>query len=51
MFEALLAVGRGDVVGGLRLLRAGFNELGESLPAFDYVKFQSAIAEASGAGQ
>ena len=32
MFEALLAVSRGDVVGGLRLLRAGFDELGELLP-------------------
>ena len=52
MFEALLAVSRGDVVGGLRLLRAGFDELGELLPAFDYVKFQSEIADALGrAGQ
>ena len=52
MFEGLLAVGRGDVVGGLRLLRAGFDELGESLPAFDHVKFQSEIAAALGrAGQ
>jgi predicted ATPase len=52
MFEALLAVSRGDVVGGLRLLRAGFDELGESLPPSDYVKFQSDIAEALGrAGQ
>ena len=52
MFEALLAASRGDVVGGLRLLRAGFDELGESLPAIDHVKFQSDIAEALGrAGQ
>jgi predicted ATPase len=36
----------------LRLLRARFDELGESLPAFDRVKFQSDIAEALGrAGQ
>jgi predicted ATPase len=48
MFEALLAVSRGDVVGGLRLLRARFDELGESLPALDHVKFQSDIAEALG---
>jgi len=52
MFEGLLAVSRGDVVGGLRLLCAGFDELGESLPAFDHVKFQSDIAETLGrAGQ
>ncbi len=48
MFEALLAVSRGDVVGGLRLLRACYDELGESLPALDHVKFQSDIAEALG---
>jgi predicted ATPase len=48
----LLAVSRGDVVGGLRLLRAAFDELGESLLPFDYAKFQSEIAEALGrAGQ
>jgi predicted ATPase len=36
----------------LRLLRAGFDGLGESLPAFDRVKFQSDIAETLGrAGQ
>jgi predicted ATPase len=52
MFEALLAVNCGDVVGGLRLLRGGFDELGESLPPSDYVKFQSDIAETLGrAGQ
>jgi hypothetical protein len=52
MFEGLLAVGRGDVVDGLRLLRAGFDELGESLPPSIYLKFQSDIAEALGrAGQ
>jgi predicted ATPase/DNA-binding winged helix-turn-helix (wHTH) protein len=52
MFEGLLAVSRGDVVGGLRLLRAGFDGLGESLPGFDRVKFQSDIAETLGrAGQ
>jgi predicted ATPase len=52
MFEGLLAVSRGDVVGGLRLLRTGFDELGESLPPSVYLKFQSDIAEALGrAGQ
>jgi tetratricopeptide (TPR) repeat protein len=52
MFEALLAVSRGDVVGGLRVLRARFDELGESLPPLDYVELQSDIAEALGrAGQ
>jgi predicted ATPase len=52
MFEALLAVSCGDVVGGLRLLRAGFDELGESMPPLDYVWFQSELAEALGrAGQ
>src|SRR5260370_19609622 len=52
MFEALLAVNRGDVVGGLRVLRAGFDELRESLPSYDHVKFQSDIAETLGrAGQ
>jgi predicted ATPase/DNA-binding winged helix-turn-helix (wHTH) protein len=48
MFEGLLAVSRGDVVGGLRLLYAGFDELGEALPAFDHIKFQSDIAETLG---
>jgi predicted ATPase len=48
MFEGLLAVSRGDVVCGLRLLRAGFDGLGESLPAFDHVKFQIDIAETLG---
>ncbi|HEV3078796.1 MAG TPA: hypothetical protein VGY66_03425, partial [Gemmataceae bacterium] len=48
MFEALLAVSRGEIVGGLRLLRAGFDGLGESLPAFDHVKFQIDIAETLG---
>jgi predicted ATPase len=47
MFGALLAVSRGDV-GGLRLLRTVFDELGESLPPLSYVKFQSDIAEALG---
>jgi predicted ATPase/DNA-binding winged helix-turn-helix (wHTH) protein len=52
MFEGVLAVSRGDVVGGLRLLRAGFDELGKLLPTYDRVKFQSEIAEALGrAGQ
>jgi predicted ATPase/DNA-binding winged helix-turn-helix (wHTH) protein len=52
MFEALLAVGRGDIAGSLRLLRAGFDEWGESLPAYDHCKFQGDIAEALGrAGQ
>jgi predicted ATPase/DNA-binding winged helix-turn-helix (wHTH) protein len=52
MFEALLAVNRDDVVGGLRRLRAGFDKLGESLPPSDFVKFKSDIAEALGrAGQ
>ena len=48
MFEGLLSVSRGDVVGGLHLLRAGFDGLGESLPAFDHVKFQIDIAETLG---
>ena len=48
MFEGLLAVSRGDVVCGLRLLRAGFDGLGKSLPAFDHVKFQIDIAETLG---
>jgi predicted ATPase len=52
MFEALLAVGRGDIAGSLPLLRAGFDEWGESLPAYDHCKFQGDIAEALGrAGQ
>jgi predicted ATPase len=52
MFEALLAVSRDDVVGGLRLLRAGFDEFGELLPTYNRIKFQSDIAEALGrAGQ
>jgi predicted ATPase/DNA-binding winged helix-turn-helix (wHTH) protein len=52
MFEALLAVSRGDVVGGLRMLRAGFDKLGELMPPLDHVKFQSDIAEVLGrAGQ
>ena len=52
MFEALLAVGRGDIAGSLPLLRAGFDEWGETLPAYDHCKFQGDIAEALGrAGQ
>jgi predicted ATPase len=52
MFEGLLAVSRGNVVDGLRLLRTGSDELGESLPPSVYLKFQSDIAEALGrAGQ
>jgi tetratricopeptide (TPR) repeat protein len=48
MFEALLAVSRDDIVGGLRLLRAGFDEFGELMPTYNRVKFQSDIAEALG---
>ena len=52
MFEALLAVSRGDVVGGLRMLRAGFDKLGQLMPPLDHVKFQCDIAEVLGrAGQ
>jgi hypothetical protein len=49
MFEALLAVSRGDVVGGLRLLRAGFDELGESLPPSETeVQFNMSAEETAG---
>ena len=52
MFEALLGVSRDDAVDGLHRLRAGFDELGDSLPPSDFVKFQSDVAEALGrAGQ
>jgi predicted ATPase/DNA-binding winged helix-turn-helix (wHTH) protein len=52
MFEARLAVNRGDITGGLYLLRASFDKLGDSMPASDYVQFQSEIIDVLGrAGQ
>jgi predicted ATPase len=48
MFEALLVVNRGDVVGGLRLLRSGFDQVGASMPPLSFLKFQSDFAETLG---
>jgi predicted ATPase/DNA-binding winged helix-turn-helix (wHTH) protein len=45
MYEGSLAIRRGDVAGGLRLLRANFDELGKEMPVFDQTIFQSEIAE------
>jgi predicted ATPase len=51
-YEGVLATKRGDVAGGLRLLRAGFDELGEANIVFRFSLFLSEIAEALGrAGQ
>jgi tetratricopeptide (TPR) repeat protein len=50
--QAMLAIERGDVTGGLRLLRAGFDELGTAHTAFRLLPFLSGMAEALGrAGQ
>jgi predicted ATPase len=50
--QAMLVIKRGDVAGGLRLLRASFDELGEANTAFRLLLFLSEMAEAQGrAGQ
>jgi predicted ATPase len=47
-----LVIQRGDLSIGLRLLRAGFDELGEARSAFRYISFLGTLAEALGrAGQ
>jgi hypothetical protein len=51
-YEGVLAIKRGDVASGLRLLRAGFDELGEANTVFRFSLFLSGMAEALGrAGQ
>jgi predicted ATPase len=51
-YEGMLATKRGDVASGLRLLRAGFDELGEAHIVFRFSLFLSEMAEALGrAGQ
>jgi predicted ATPase len=51
-YQGVLVVQRGDVVTGLRLLRAGFDELGEANTVFRFSHFLSKMAEALGrAGQ
>jgi predicted ATPase len=50
--QSVLAVRRGDVANGLRLLRAGFDDLGKVNAAYRYSHFLSETAEALGrAGQ
>jgi predicted ATPase len=50
--QGVLVIRRGDVVTGLRLLRAGFDELGEARSALRFTHFLDHIAEALGrAGQ
>jgi predicted ATPase len=50
--QAALAIKRGDVASGLRLLRAGFDDLGEGNTAFRFSHFLSETAAALGrAGQ
>jgi predicted ATPase len=46
--QGVLAVQRGDVVTGLRLVRAAFDELGEANTAFRFSHFLSEMAEALG---
>jgi predicted ATPase len=46
--QGALAVKRGDVAAGLRLLRAGIDELGESRSALRYIPFVAELAEALG---
>jgi predicted ATPase/DNA-binding winged helix-turn-helix (wHTH) protein len=51
-YEGVLAIKRGDVASGLRLLRAGFDALGEANTIFRFSVFLSEMAEALGrAGQ
>ena len=51
-YQGVLFIKRGDVVGGLRLLRAGLDELGEAKFAVRFVTYLSDVAEALGrAGQ
>lgn len=45
MYEGVLAIRRGDIDSGVHLLHAGFDELGEAMPAFDHVIFQNELAE------
>jgi predicted ATPase len=50
--QGVLIIERGDVATGLRLLRAGFDELSEALPILSYVMFLGILAEVLGqAGQ
>jgi predicted ATPase/DNA-binding winged helix-turn-helix (wHTH) protein len=50
--QGALVIRRGDVVTGLRLLRAGFDELGEARSALRFTHFLGHIADALGrAGQ
>jgi hypothetical protein len=45
--QGMLAVKRGDFNTGLRLLRAGFDELGEARPALRFLTLMSEMAETS----
>ena len=50
--QGVLVIHRGDVITGLRLLRAGFDELGEARSALRFLTFLGELAEALGrAGQ
>jgi tetratricopeptide (TPR) repeat protein len=51
-YQGMLAVERGDLAGGLRLLRAGLEQLGEARFAARFVTYLGDVAEALGrAGQ
>jgi predicted ATPase len=47
-FEGVLAIRRGDAVNGLRLLRAGFDELGAANSHLRYISFIGTLAQALG---
>jgi predicted ATPase/DNA-binding winged helix-turn-helix (wHTH) protein len=51
-FEGVLVIKRGDITSGLRLLRAGVDELSEARSALRFITFLGYLAEAlGGAGQ
>ncbi len=47
-YQGVLVIHRGDVITGLRMLRAGFDELGEARSALRFLTFLSELAEALG---
>ncbi len=51
-FQGALLIQRGDVAGGLRMLRTGFDEAGDGLFAMNHLMFRGEMAEGLGrAGQ
>jgi predicted ATPase len=47
-YQGVLLIGRGDISGGLRLLRTGLDEAGEGLYVVNHVMFLGKMAEALG---